>query len=282
MERLAKWMGKIKVKIFDDQFAHTTTCCHGTISKYIEWYRDNDNSPVCFITDRSFGLAKFVKCKRKIGWLIEPRGIDPKSYDKSYLNEFDYMLSHDKQFISIDPQKILFYPFGCCWIPETDRAIHPKTKLLSMINSGKAFLEGHRFRNSIYDRYSIFNIVDGYGHYQNPIKDKTCALKDYMFSICMQNTKTNDFFSEIIIDCFMTGTIPIYWGTGNIGNYFNANGIMQFNTQAELDNIILYRLSTKLYESRMDAIKDNYEIAQAFFSPEDYIFEHYPFLFEGL
>lgn len=266
------------IKIFDNQFPHTTTC-NDLPSKHIEWYRGAGNTPTCFITDRSLGIAPMINCRTKVGWLIEPRGNNPLAYSGTHLKDFDYMLSFDRQFIDIDPKKILFYPFGCCWIPETDRGIHEKTKRLSMVCSGKAGTEGHKFRNKIYDTYS--GAFDGYGHYKNPIKNKADALKDYMFSICVQSTKADDYFTEILTDCFMTGTIPIFWGTDNIGKYFNIDGIIRFNDATELKEI-LNSLSVELYNSKTDAIKENYEKTPMFFSPEDYIFEHYPFLFAGM
>ena len=36
------------------------------------------------------------------------------------------------------------------------------------------------------------------------------------------------YFNEKIIDCFFSGTIPIYWGTKNISKYFDENGIIFF------------------------------------------------------
>jgi hypothetical protein len=215
----------------------------------------------------------------KVGWLIEPRGINPGIYNAKYLDYFNYMLSFDRRLISLNPEKILFYPFGCCWIPEKDRGIHPKTKMVSMVCSGKAYSDGHRFRNMIYDKY--INRFDGYGRYKNPIENKADALRDYRFSICIQNTKTDDYFTEIIMDCFMTGTVPIFWGTDNIGRYFNKNGIIQLGSEVEMPSI-LDSLSDDMYKSMSDAIQDNYNLAQDYFSPEDYIFKNYPFLFKDM
>jgi hypothetical protein len=265
----------MKVKIFDSQFGHVATC-NDMPSKHIEWYRGDDNTDTCFFTGSSFSLARNIICKTKVGWLIEPRGINPSIYTHQFINDFNYLLTFDREFIKLNPEKILFYPFGCCWINEIDRGIHPKSKMVSMICSGKAYSDGHRFRNRIYDAY--LNRFDGYGRYKNPIANKIIALKDYMFSICVQNTKTDDYFTEIIMDCFMTGTIPIFWGTNNIGDYFNAKGIIQFNSEAEL-NEILNSLSEKLYISKIEHAKENFLLAQKYFSPEDYIYKNYEYIF---
>jgi hypothetical protein len=214
-----------------------------------------------------------------VGWLIEPSGINPDIYSDSYLKDFDYMLTFDRKLIACNPEKILFYPFGCCWVKPQDWGMHEKTRLVSMVCSGKAHCDGHRFRNKIYDVFA--HKFDGYGRYRNPIENKGDALKDYMYSICVQNTKADDYFTEILTDCFMTGTIPIYWGTDNIGKYFNSDGIIPFSSIAELDEI-LKGLTIEGYHKRKNAMKENFDRAQTFFSPEDYIYEHYPYLFKGM
>ena len=55
----------------------------------------------------------------------------------------------------------------------------------------------------------------------------------------------NDIFCEKITDCFATGTIPIFWGTKNIGNYFDKEGIIF------LENIEEKELSADLYFSKI-------------------------------
>jgi hypothetical protein len=267
----------VKVRIYDDQFAHAPTC-NAMPSKHIEWVREGV-TPTCFFTGRSLELAKIVDCKTKVGFLVEPRGIRPSIYSGAHLSYLDYIVTFDRQLIAMNPEKILFYPFGCSWIPEADRGIHPKSKLVSMVCSGKTYSEGHRFRNNIYDKFE--SRFDGYGKYKNPIGNKADALKDYMFSICVQNTKCDDYFTEIIMDCFLTGTVPIFWGTDRIGEYFDDNGIMQFDNMKGLEEILNCDM-IDLYNCLSKSIKFNFDKAHEYFSPEDYIFEHYPQLFGGM
>ena len=107
----------MRVKIFDDQFAHVSTC-NAMPSKHIQWYRGGDNTPTCFFTGRSFGAAKNTDCTTKVAWLVEPRGIRPEIYSVDYLKDFNYMLTFDRQLIANDPERILFYPFGNTLIAE--------------------------------------------------------------------------------------------------------------------------------------------------------------------
>ena len=49
----------------------------------------------------------------------------------------------------------------------------------------------------------------------------------------MERLRKN-WFTEKLIDCFATGTIPIYWGCPNIEEFFNKDGIIQVNNIDEL------------------------------------------------
>jgi hypothetical protein len=43
----------------------------------------------------------------------------------------------------------------------------------------------------------------------------------YKFVICLENTKQETYITEKIINGFLARTIPIYWGSNNIYDYFN-------------------------------------------------------------
>jgi hypothetical protein len=79
-----------------------------------------------------------------------------------------------------------------------------------------------------------------------------------MFSIAMENCKKDFYFTEKLIDCFRTKTIPIYWGCPSIGNFFDINGMITFNTVAEL-NTILSKITNEYYYSKIESIENNYK-----------------------
>ena len=122
--------------------------------------------------------------------------------------------------------------------------------------------------------------MDVYGNGYNNYLDnlgfggKIQALAPYMFTIAVSNTQEDDYFSEIITDACLVGTIPIFWGTKNIGNYMNGNGILQFNTLDELENIIK-SLSKEMYLARMESIKDNMNKAKEFKRGLDWVYLNY-------
>ena len=146
------------------------------------------------------------------------------------------------------------------WDGLTEEAfqIYDKSKLVSAISSNKTMVPGHMIRLAFIN--AIRDKVDLYGRGFNEIPTKLEGLRDYMFSVTIENCIPTNGFSEKIQDCFLTGTIPIYYGPKNIGEFYDLNGILVFHNQEELDNILL-NLTPDLYYSKMQAIQNNYQIA---------------------
>jgi hypothetical protein len=116
----------------------------------------------------------------------------------------------------------------------------------------------------------IKNFVDLYGREYKPIDIKEKGLNDYCFSIVIENLNYSNGYSEKISDCFATGTIPIYWGSPDIGEVFNTDGMIIYD-----DNFDINSLSFELYESKMLAIIDNFNKSVNFPIAEDYIYKTY-------
>ena len=108
--------------------------------------------------------------------------------------------------------------------------------------------------------------MDVFGRGYNPVDNKIIGLKDYMFSLAIENTEADHYFSEKILDCFLTGTIPIYRGCRKLNNYFDNNGFFVFSTIDELDHI-LNSLTSDDYDSRMSAVINNYFLALQYTDP---------------
>ena len=46
-----------------------------------------------------------------------------------------------------------------------------------------------------------------------------------MFQIATENVQKEFYFTDKILDCAITGTVPIYWGPKNIGNFFSTQRV---------------------------------------------------------
>lgn len=89
-----------------------------------------------------------------------------------------------------------------------------------MIASNKEWAPGHKLRhqiaNSISDKFNID--LWGGGFKPFPSLGKNLALNDYMYSIVVQNSQVDTFFTDFV-DPLITGTVPIFWGTKEVKTF---------------------------------------------------------------
>ena len=137
--------------------------------------------------------------------------------------------------------------------------------MISMISSNKRMCEGHIKRLDWVER--IGDQVDLYGRGFNEIALKKEGLCDYMFSVAIENGEYETYFTEKILDCFATGTIPFTWRNPDIGDHFNMDGIILLSDE--------FDVSEDIYYDKMDAILDNLERVKKMEVLEDFIWENY-------
>lgn len=261
------------LKIDDILFAHAKYSTDFQDSKYITWDRSpvNGSEDVVIYTDNSLTKVN-QNVKNKIGWLLESPAVSGQQHEwiKSNISKFDTVFTNNRDLLEYD-DRFKFVPTGGCWIKPEDQKIWDKTKYISIIASSKNWTDGHRMRQSILNNLKGYDI---YGRGFNPINYKLIGLKDYMFSIVVENTKKDYYFTEKIIDCFKTGTIPIYWGCPSIGDFFEKDGIISFDNLNELKDII-DGLSVELYQSKMYYIQNNFVLSDRYLMAEDFMYQNY-------
>jgi len=93
-------------------------------------------------------------------------------------------------------------------------------------------------------------------------------LFDSQFHICIENSQSLNYFTEKIIDCFVTKTIPIYFGAPNISNFFNVNGMFIANNFEDIIRIC-NSIDEYTYDSKIEFIDENFELAQKYITIVD-------------
>jgi hypothetical protein len=259
---------KNKLYIEDYSFSHAPSSSWYNQPNDFEWCRSIGDDVKEIVITNLFSVSKYPK-KKVYGWLIEPPEFTPSSYNfaKENYGKFEKIFTYDKELLNIS-EKFELLPIGGCWIEEKDRYIHEKNKLVCTITSNKKTLSGHRYRHEILNSTQK---VDLYGSGFISIDKKIDVLKDYMFCVVVENQKMDFLFTEKIIDCFVTGTIPIYWGCPSIGNFFNLDGILVFNTTNEFLTII-ENLSFELYQNKIKAVKENFELCKNYLVSDNHVY----------
>jgi len=271
----------MQFKLVDKNLGNAKTFCNGGINEIIpstgfKWNKVNNpkqvnKNDILFFTDQASYDVVIYDCKLKILILSEPKEINQNLFDIPYINfitdNFDYVFTHDPQLFVFEG--VVKYYHGGTWIKPSEMNIYDKNKHISFISSNKNISSGHKIRHTIYNEFG--NLFDVYGSINNnKIDSKLYGLQDYKYSIIIENCKQENYFTEKLIDCFLTGTIPIYWGAP-IAHIFDKRGYFTFNTLDQL-KLILDKLDNIDYNTLKPYILKNFNIAKNYITFEDFLF----------
>lgn len=188
---------------------------------------------------------------------------------------YTHLLTYQEEVLDSNPKARLFH-FPNTWVK--DYAFPKKEFSVSTVVGGKNFatLEGHALRHELWRNKDLITIPKKFylsgnvkhshtfvpwqeadytgqlvlGHSKEP-------LFDSMFHIAIENTSIANYFSEKIIDCFQTKTVPIYYGCTNIGEYFNSVGIFQVSNIDEIVQVC-NQLTPEMYNTLLPALEINF------------------------
>lgn len=262
--------------MLSNNFSHDKGSTANKPPKHVEWcFNCNENSISVYIDNdlyRGFEDNKRDKgSKKKFLWLLESKQFDSgaainvKNNLSDILDVFEQVWTHNDELLSLHP-KFKWTPAYGSYIKNF--GIHKKNKMVSMITSNKVLTRQHIIRyNFALENQNKINI---FGRGIKEIESKEVGLVDYMFSFAVENDTYDTYFTEKILDCFATGTIPIYMGTKKVANYFNEDGIIFFDGTFDFS-----LLSEEFYLSKYDAIKENFEYVQEYSILDDWIYKNY-------
>lgn len=247
--------------------------------KLVDYVRnENIFSGITYFTDKMLHLAPNITSDVKVAFLCEPKSFMPQIYEiiKLYEDHYDLIFTYDEDLLKRG-EKYIFFPADVSVLDAKYYKIHSKSKLVSMIYSDKKQLPGHKLRFTIAEqlipKIKFEDKIDLFGSGTGVfLENKADACIDYMFQLAIENSRVKNYYADKILDCFVTGCIPIYWGCPNIGDFFDERGILQFETASELKKI-LESLDEKKYNSMLKYAKINFEKALEYQSIDDWIYK---------
>ena len=205
--------------------------------------------------------------------------------------QYDLILTTEQTVLENCPNAV-FFPYGGTWLNKSNKHLDSLGEFHeSILNDIKkefniSFLttcllgkEGYNLRQKIWNTrnfikiptifYSSTRFITTNNNFSDSIQDgllpndNKINLFNSQFSIAVESNKENSYFTEKLIDCLLTKTVPIYWGCDNIGNFFDIRGIIQFNTFEEMiENI--NKIDENTYENLKPYIEKNYELAKEY------------------
>jgi hypothetical protein len=194
---------------------------------------------------------------------------------------FDTILSYDEEILKACPNARQ-YIWGTSWISSsTYNAINVsrKQKQISCLTGIKELTPAHTYRKLLYNSQLYLNVpipitwfrsskglaLTIFGN--NPIvgDSKDPLFLDYQFSVVIENCRLNNYFTEKLVDCLITKTIPIYYGCPNISNWFDTRGWIILETMS-IQEFRRKCMSLPSYDSLLNVINENFERAKQYSS----------------
>lgn len=247
-----------------------------SFSKKVVWNRTEPVSEKTIYTDAEI----FNAPDGVIAWLLEPIFGREDAYEflLGRAPKLREIWTSDRKLLGMIPNG-RFVPFGGCWVAPEDRKIWPKSKNTSIIVSRKRGSPAYDLRHEVADKLGAS--VDAFGIEYTPLEFKIGGLRDYRFQVVIENVNCDWWFTEKLIDCFATGTVPIYLGCPSIGDFFNLNGIVRVDTFDAIQTAVAQCTEGK-YRGMKAAVEDNFERAKRFVLAEDWLAEKEPGLLKSL
>jgi hypothetical protein len=180
-------------------------------------------------------LQAHVECDHRIAWLVEPAVIRPDLYAwiREHYAEFDLVCGSDFSLSSLP--NFRYVPFGGCWIEPWERGLHDKTADFSIIASPKCNTVGQKMRHEAADRFPVLERF-GRGAVVGRLGEKAAWLAPYRYSVVIENSRVNGYFTEKLLDCLACGCVPLYWGDPLVGDTFES--VVPFDTLDDLGALL--------------------------------------------
>lgn len=250
-----------------------------SVNKYFSWNKINPEvEDVMVFTDGNVvHVDKFPNAVHKVAWLMESPIVFTEELWKHIipfvlenLDKFDYVASCDLDMVKMNPNKFRYIPQSCTGIMEEEMRIYNKSRFMSMVASKLTHRPGHKLRHEVAKKYkdSVYALGKGY----KPFGKNWEAYAEYMFSVVIENSRNNGYYTDQIGTPLACGTVPIYWGCPNIGDYFDIGGIIIFNNLEELHEILI-NLRPADYFSRCKSITRNLEIVKERNNSSDFLWD---------
>ena len=183
--------------------------------------------------------------------------------------DLDLILTKGPGLLENTSCKSVLFPFGTCWAKNTNEKEFGVSFLIT--NQNIEGMDGYERRHAFWAKRNEIKIpTKFYNSSRRPLlgaeeieqigNEETSKEKlfNYMFSIAIENTRETNYFTEKIVDCLQSKTIPIYYGCPNIEEFFNTDGMIVVDEAQDIIDAC-NSLTPELYEERKDAIEENYE-----------------------
>ena len=221
-----------------------------------------------------------VRCPKDRTVLITDEPPSIKKYDQDFLNQFHTIVTCQRDVKHpnvIHTQKAHPWMIGCTYklglkpslagVGECTKDYDelksmrlplPKNKLMSIVSSGKRSTPGHIKRLLFATELKKYfkDKLDVYGRGINNFEDKWEVVEPYKYHITIENSSYPDYYTEKLIDAFLGGAYPLYYGCPNVDEYFPLGALQKIDINDIKGSIQVIEkcLAENTYEKNLDLI----------------------------
>ena len=205
--------------------------------------------------------AEATRCPASQVFLLTGEPPDIKTYESRWLAEFARVASCDRDLRhpgSVLTQTALPWMVGRSYDELAASDFPAKTEDVAVICSNKTMVGGHRRRLRFVERLLELSPMPRFGRGFRNLPDKWDGLAPFRYSVAIENSRHDHYWTEKIADCFLAGTVPIYWGAPNINNYFPAEAMIVIDSlnPVEVARIIKIEATPEAYQRRLPALRE--------------------------
>lgn len=131
-----------------------------------------------------------------------------------------------------------------------------KENKIAWITSNQRGTKGHLKRMQFLEKLKDIEEVDIRGRGIKPITDKWELLSACKYGIAYENYNSPYYWTEKIVDCFLSFTMPLYIGNENIHSYFPKESFIRIDpNETNIEKTLRDILSSDLWQKNIDAIE---------------------------
>ena len=205
--------------------------------------------------------------------------------------QYDLILTIDKAISTQCPNAKLF-PYGTTWLnkghidhPDSLRNFNEEYvkqfwdnkefEISFLVTSHYRSLDGYELRKNLWVQKAWLNLpLKFYNSNKMPAPDDDAEylpeddkkhLFNSQFSFAIENCAIDNYFTEKLIDCLITKTVPIYFGCTNIDKYFDTRGMIIIES-GDVKELIekVNTITSETYEKMLPYIEENYKKAKEY------------------
>lgn len=240
--------------------------------------------------------VRYYPARYRILYTWEPPTIIPHNFDSFVQAHYDYIVTwHDDLIDGNRYQKL----YNCIHL-EVAKELMPfkQKKFCTMLVGNKCSSHPDELYSKRHEMIQFFEQnpsidFDFYGpdwphsyrNYGGFVDDKIATLKRYKFCICYENMKNiPGYITEKIFDCFMAGTVPVYWGASNITDFIPKNCFIDRRDFADNKALIEYltTITQEQYSAYISCGKTFLQSSAAYLFSDECFIKRFIQLLDGL